>query len=185
MIDFIKSKLEEHKKMFDSITENHLIEIEKISKKCIEAYKKGNVIYAVGNGGSAADAQHFTAELEGSTPPLPCRALTVNTSALTAIGNDYSYDDIFSRQIEANANKGDIIFAFSTSGTSPNIIKSVEAARKKGCYVVGFTCDKGQKLIDLCDISVVSPTKETPRAQEYHEWVYHTIWKLIVSGMND
>ncbi len=177
--------LNDHKKMFESVSQDHIKAIELVGEKCIEVYKKGNKIFCIGNGGSAADAQHFAAELEGSSPPLPCTALTANTSSLTAIGNDYSYDDVFERQIKANAKKGDIIFAFSTSGSSPNIIKAVKTAKELGCFIVGFTCEKGQMLIDLCDLNIVSPTKETPRAQEYHEWVYHTLWKMIVSGMND
>lgn len=181
----ILENLNEHKKMFDSITNNHISAIEMVGKKCIEAYKNGNKIFTLGNGGSAADAQHFAAELEGANPPLPCTALTVNTSSLTAIGNDYSYDDVFERQLKANAKKGDIVFAFTTSGTSKNVIKAVKIAKEIGCLVVGFTCDKGKMLIDMSDLSIIAPTLQTARAQEYHEWAHHTIWKIIVSGMND
>lgn len=181
----ILDSLNEHKKMFDNVTEKHLKVIEIIGGKCVEAYKNGNKIFTIGNGGSAADAQHFAAELEGANPPMSCTALSVNTSSLTAIGNDYSYDDVFERQIKSNAKKGDIIFAFSTSGTSKNVIKAVITAKGIGCFIVSFTSEKGKMLIDLSDLSIVAPTLQTPRAQEYHEWVYHTLWKIIVSGLND
>ncbi|MEK7187949.1 MAG: SIS domain-containing protein [Patescibacteria group bacterium] len=139
----------------------------------------GNRIFACGNGGSAADSQHFVAEFacryKNDRPPLSAIALTTNTSNLTAIANDYSFDDIFSRQIEALGTSGDVLVAFTTSGKSPNILRAVEAARRKEMEVIFMTGTKGAEAVRAIHpaVAIIVPTEETARIQEMHELIYH------------
>jgi D-sedoheptulose 7-phosphate isomerase len=136
-----------------------------------------------GNGGSAADAQHWAGELVGrfhfNRPGLPAMALTTDTSILTACGNDYGYDYVFARQLEALAVEGDIFFAISTSGNSKNILRAVATAREKGLKVIGFTGLSGGALPALCDICFRPPSDDTPKIQEGHELLGHLICGLI------
>ena len=138
---------------------------------------------AAGNGGSAADAQHFAAEYVGrfyyDRPSLPAIALTTDTSIITAIGNDYGYDQVFSRQIEGYSVKGDILFAISTSGNSPNIINAINTAKKKGVVVVGLTGNAPSKMDDICDYLFKIPSADTPRIQEGHALIEHIICQLV------
>lgn len=156
--------------------------IEKIAKAIIDGYRKGKKVVIFGNGGSAADAQHLVTELvcrfEKERKSLNAIALTTNTSELTAIANDYSFDKIFSRQVESIVQKGDIVIAISTSGNSKNVIEAVKQAKKQGAIVVGFSGDSG-KLKDVCDITLSVPSKNTARIQEVHITVGHIICKLI------
>ncbi len=157
--------------------------IEAVVALAVAAYKNGNKILAAGNGGSAADAQHFAAEYVGrfyyDRPSLPAVALTTDTSILTAIGNDYGYDQVFSRQVEGNAVKGDILFAISTSGNSPSIINAINAAKKKEVAVVGLTGAKLSKMDDICDFIFKIPSTDTPRIQEGHALIEHIICQLV------
>ncbi len=140
-------------------------------------------ILICGNGGSAADAQHIAAEIVGRYKKerrgLPAIALTTDTSALTAIANDYGYKRVFDRQIEALANKGDLLIAISTSGNSKNIINAIKSAKSKGCRVVGLSGGDGGKMDDLCDINIVVPSNDTPRIQEIHILIGHIISQAI------
>ncbi|MBD3378950.1 MAG: SIS domain-containing protein [Candidatus Omnitrophica bacterium] len=145
--------------------------------------KRGGQILVFGNGGSAADSQHLAAELvvrfESDRKALPCISLNVNNSVLTAAGNDYSFEEIFSRQIEALGRPGDIAFAISTSGNSPNVTKGARAAREKGLKVISLTGKSGGALAALSDIAVIAPSEVTARIQEVHITAIHAICKLV------
>jgi len=153
----------------------------------VEALKRGNKLLFAGNGGSAADAQHWAGELVSrfyfDRPGLPAIALTTDTSILTAVGNDYGYDYVFARQVEALGRKGDVFFAISTSGNSKNILRAIEAARAIGINVIGFTGQDGGKMADLCDLCFRMPSSETPKIQEGHEFIGHLICGLIEQRM--
>ena len=138
----------------------------------LNAYRAGKKVLLIGNGGSAADAQHIAAELAGrfklERAGLPAIALTTNTSTLTAVANDYGYDRVFSRQLEALANDKDVLIAITTSGSSPNILKAAEMAHSKGVTVIGLTGAKGGKLKDMADLTIMVPSDDTARIQEAH-----------------
>lgn len=159
--------------------------IEVAAKICIDSLNNGGKIHFCGNGGSAADAQHLAAELSGrfyyDRPPLNAEALHVNSSYLTAVANDYSFDYIYSRMIEASAKQGDVLFAISTSGNSNNIIKAIEAAKDKNVKVVGMTGVTGGKMAELCDVLLNVPSTCTPRIQEAHILIGHIICEIIES----
>ena len=154
---------------------------------CVEALHAGGKLLFAGNGGSAADAQHWAGELVSrfyyDRPGLPAIALTTDTSILTAIGNDYGYDYTFARQVEALGREGDVFVAISTSGNSANIIRAAEAARERGVKVIGFTGQGGGKLAPLSDICFRIPSNETPRVQEGHEFIGHLLCALIEQAM--
>jgi D-sedoheptulose 7-phosphate isomerase len=143
----------------------------------------GGALLACGNGGSAADAQHIVAELTGrffrDRKPLRALALHANTSSLTAIGNDYGYDEVFAREVAAHGRPGDVLLALSTSGNSRNILRAIETARDKGMSVVGLTGEQGGKMRDLCDICLCVPSGSTPRIQECHILLGHAICELL------
>ena len=145
----------------------------------VHAFKNRNKVLFCGNGGSAADAQHIAAELSGrfykDRDPLYAEALHVNTSYLTAVANDYSYDEIYSRLIKAKGRKGDILVAISTSGNSANIVKAVELANQTGMVTVGLTGEKGGKMKGLCKYLVNVPSNDTPRIQESHIMIGHIL----------
>lgn len=147
------------------------------------AVRSGHRIFACGNGGSAADSQHFVAELlckyKRDREPFPAIALTTDTSALTAIVNDYDFTRVFSRQIEALGLPGDILVAFTTSGKSPNILEAVSAAKIKGLHIIVLTGSKGSGLRDSADIVIIVPSEETARIQEVHELIYHAWCEYI------
>jgi len=149
----------------------------------LDALKQGGKVLLIGNGGSAADAQHIAAELAGrfemERDSLPAIALTTNTSVLTALANDYGYDVIFSRQLEALASEKDILIAISTSGTSPNILKAAEIARSKNVTVIGLTGRDGGKLKDMADLAIMVPSNDTARIQEAHITIGHIICHLV------
>ncbi len=155
--------------------------------RCVAALKRGNKILFCGNGGSAADAQHWAAELVSrfgyDRPGLPSIALTTDTSALTAIGNDYGYDRVFARQLEALGRQGDLLFAISTSGNSKNILLAIDAARAVGINVIGFTGRKGGAMADRCSVCLRMPSDETPKIQEGHEILGHLICGMIEREM--
>jgi D-sedoheptulose 7-phosphate isomerase len=149
--------------------------------------RAGNTLFTCGNGGSAADAQHIAAELSGKfylhRPGLPAVALTTNTSALTAIGNDFSYDEVFSRQLEGLARPGDVLFALTTSGRSPNVRRAVEWARDHGVTTVAFTGTAGDDFAALCDHAFVAPTADTPHVQEAHITIGHALCALAEAAL--
>lgn len=163
--------------------EQLLATIEKVTAATLAALKAGKRIYFCGNGGSAADAQHLAAEFSGrfylDRDALPAEALHCNTSYLTAVGNDYGYDVIYSRLVKGLAHAGDVLIGLSTSGNSANIVKAFETAREKAVITVGFTGDTGGKMKDLSDYLLNVPSKNTPRIQESHIMIGHIICELV------
>jgi len=157
--------------------------VARVSTLLVEALKKGNKVLLFGNGGSAADAQHIAAELVGrfafDRPPLPALALSVNSSCVTAIGNDYGFDLAFSRQVEALGHRGDVAIGISTSGNSPNVLRGLAAAKTLGLHTVGLTGVPGGKLKTAADCCICVPAKETPRIQECHILIGHIISELV------
>lgn len=162
-------------------------EIEKLISVAIETLKSGGKIAFIGNGGSAADSQHLAAEFVGRFArnrfPLPALALTTDTSILTALGNDFGFESVFSRQVEALLEKGDLLIAISTSGNSPNVIKAVLKAKEMGVKVVGLTGKSGGKLKDICDVSIVVPSDSTPRIQEVHILIGHVLCEEVEKAL--
>ena len=160
---------------------------EKIAKIILETYKNNKKVLIAGNGGSATDAQHIVAELVSKftkdRKALNAIALTTNTSILTAISNDYGYENIFSRQIEAYSNIGDVYIAISTSGNSKNIIKSIKTANKIGVLTIGFTGSNPSEMDNLCKISLKVPSNNTPIIQESHIMLGHLIAKIIEENL--
>jgi D-sedoheptulose 7-phosphate isomerase len=165
------------KEMFDNI--------EKIGIELAKVIKNGGKIMFCGNGGSAADSQHLAAELvvrlrsSFNRPAIPAIALTVDTSVITACGNDFGYDDIFSRQIEAIGNPGDALIAISTSGNSKNVLQAINIAKQKGISVVGFLGGNGGQMLDMCNYYFLSPSSNTARIQETHIMVGHILCEII------
>ena len=154
-----------------------------VSQILIEALKKGNKPLLFGNGGSAADAQHIAAEFVGrfafDRPALAALALSVNTSSITAIGNDDGFDAVFARQVEALGRAGDVAIGISTSGNSPNVVKALAMAKKMGLHTVGLTGATGGTLKNAVDHCICAPSNETPRIQECHILIGHTIAELV------
>lgn len=157
--------------------------VARVSEILITALRQGNKIMLFGNGGSAADAQHIAAELVGrfafDRPPLPALAFSVNSSCVTAIGNDYGFEQVFSRQLEALARPGDVAIGISTSGNSPNVIKAIMKAREMGLQTVGLTGNTGGNLKKIADYCICVPSDETPRIQECHILVGHILSELV------
>jgi D-sedoheptulose 7-phosphate isomerase len=158
-------------------------ELAKVTVACVDTLRRGGKLLFAGNGGSAADAQHLAAEIVGrfsyDRPGLPAFALTTDTSVLTAIGNDYGYERLFARQIEAVGQPGDIFFAISTSGRSPNILAALRIARERGLLSIGFTGAGGGQMPDLCDHCLRVPSDSTPRIQEGHITLGHALCCMI------
>lgn len=169
------------------VDEARMAQLGRLAAMCIGVYRSGNKILVAGNGGSAADAQHFAGELVSrfafDRPGLPAIALTTDTSILTAIGNDYGYERLFSRQLEANGRPGDLFLGISTSGNSPNVLLAAETARKMSMKVVGLTGDGGGKLAGLCDECLCVPSKSTPRIQECHLIVEHILCACVEEAL--
>jgi D-sedoheptulose 7-phosphate isomerase len=157
--------------------------VERIVDGIVSALKNGNRIYFCGNGGSAADAQHLAAEFSGrfytDRDALPAEALHCNTSYLTAVANDYSYDVIYARLVKGIGQKGDVLVGLSTSGNSVNIVKAFEVAREKGIITVGFTGESGGKMKSISDYLLNIPSNDTPRIQESHIMLGHIICQLV------
>jgi D-sedoheptulose 7-phosphate isomerase len=181
----VLAHLEESIKTSQILLENlkSNLQLEDVCNLFLETYKSGKKVLVAGNGGSAADAQHFVGELVSSfyfeRPPLRAIALTTDTSVLTAIGNDYGYDNIFARQISAHGDAGDIFLAITTSGNSNNILKAIAVCREMGITVVGLTGELGGKMRELCDYCICIPSRSTPRIQECHIIIEHIICAYV------
>lgn len=179
--DIIKSSIDTKQKLLQD--ELLLKTIATTVDVLVNAFRDGKRVYFCGNGGSAADAQHLAAEFSGrfykDRKALPAEALHCNTSYLTAVANDYSFDDIYSRLIDGIGTEGDVLVGLSTSGNSANIVKACETARKKGMITVGFTGDSGGKMRSVCDHLVNIPSTDTPRIQESHIMAGHIICQLV------
>jgi D-sedoheptulose 7-phosphate isomerase len=185
MKKYIISQLQETHRVVSSMLEDEafLARVEAAAKACVTCMQHGNKVMLVGNGGSAADAQHIAGEFVSrfafDRPGLPAIALSTDTSILTAIGNDYGYEKLFSRQIQAHAQKGDVLIAYSTSGTSPNVIAALQEARNRGVVCIGMTGNRGGPLRELCDHYLDVPSSDTPKIQEGHAVLGHIICGLV------
>lgn len=162
--------------------------MEAIASRIIECFRQGHKVLLCGNGGSAADAQHVAAEFINrfryDHASLPAIALTTDTSILTAVGNDSSYDLVFSRQVEALARPGDILVGISTSGRSVNVLKALDQARQVGAVAIGFTGEKGREtLAPKCDVCLIIPAADTPRIQECHLFAWHVICGMVEEAL--
>jgi len=179
----IEFEFSEHLKTAQATLEYIADPLEIAAKLCIDSLQNGGKILIFGNGGSAADAQHIAAELVGrykvERKGLPAIALTTDTSALTSIGNDYGYSHVFDRQVEALANKGDVAIGISTGGSSGNVINALKLAKDMRCKTIGFSGRDGGKMNALCNVNLVVPAEDTPRIQEMHIVIGHTICQII------
>jgi len=184
-VNLIEKSLKFHIETIESLLRQEVKNIERCAEFIHGVFARGNKVLLCGNGGSAADAQHIAAEFVGryetERKPLAAIALTTDTSALTALANDYNFGKIFSRQVEALAQEGDLLIAISTSGNSPNIIEAVMTARRIGCQTLGLTGANGKKLASLCDESILVPAERTARIQEAHILIAH-IWCEIIDA---
>lgn len=189
MKEQIIKEILESKAVIDAMLEDEQLmhQIEKIAFECIQCINRGGKILLAGNGGSAADAQHIAAEFVSRFAfdrlGLPAIALTTDTSILTAIGNDYGYENLFSRQIQAIGQKGDVFIGYSTSGKSPNIIKALNEARNTGLITVGLTGSNTGEMSNLSDHLLEIPSKSTPKIQEGHLIVGHLICGLVENSI--
>lgn len=167
--------------------EQILQEVEKIVQACVDAFRSGKKVLFCGNGGSAADAQHLAGELSGrfylDREPLFAEAMHVNTSFLTAVANDYSFEEAYARMVRAAGREGDVLFALSTSGNSPNILAAIHSARRMGMKVVGMTGRKGGRFPEICDFILKVPSDNTPRIQECHILLGHIICELVEAAI--
>ncbi|MEA1880745.1 MAG: D-sedoheptulose 7-phosphate isomerase [Campylobacterota bacterium] len=179
----ITQEFNAHLKTIESVIGTMESTLEEVALRVVETLKNGNKILLCGNGGSAADAQHIAAELTGRYKTerigLPAIALTTDTSALTAIANDFGYNKIFDRQVEALANEGDLLIGISTSGNSENVLSAFKLGKTMGCTCIGLSGNNGGKMNDVCDINLVVPSNDTPRIQEMHILLGHTICHIV------
>jgi D-sedoheptulose 7-phosphate isomerase len=189
MKDTIRNEISKAIMLFNAIHGDDALldKIAVFAQTIVDALNAGNKVLIAGNGGSAADAQHiageFVSRFNFDRPGLPAFALTTDTSVMTAIGNDYGYEKLFSRQVQAVGMKGDIFWGISTSGKSPNVLHAMEEARAKGLYVAGFTGENGSVMRELSDICIEVPSRETPKIQEGHILLGHIVCGLVESSM--
>ncbi|RYZ98137.1 MAG: SIS domain-containing protein [Sphingobacteriaceae bacterium] len=179
----VKDELAAHQQTIQKVIDTLTADIEAACEMVTAVVKAGNTVFLAGNGGSAADAQHIAAEFTGrfvkERMPLRGIALTTDTSALTAIANDYGYDQVFSRQLEGLARPGDLFIGLSTSGNSQGILNALESAQKIGCKTLGLSGRDGGKMNGLCDLNVVIPAEVTARIQEMHILIGHILCKAV------
>jgi D-sedoheptulose 7-phosphate isomerase len=184
----IKQMTEEHIDAVDYFHKHCLDDVEAIASLIVDIYQNGGSVYLCGNGGSAADCQHIAGELIGrfrkERKALPAIALTTDTSVLTCLGNDYDFAHIFLRQVEAMVTEKDLLWAFSTSGTSENVIKAVNLAKEKGAKIIGFTGKPQSLLESLSDACLCTNTMHTSASQEVHQLAYHIICKLVEDAIS-
>jgi D-sedoheptulose 7-phosphate isomerase len=185
MKKYITDQIEESCRVMNSILNNLILidELEASAKACVNAFNNGNKLLLAGNGGSAADAQHIAGEFVSrfafDRPGLPAIALTTDTSIITAIGNDYGYDKLFARQIQANSNSGDIFIAYSTSGKSRNILLALEEAKSRGVLCIGMTGRNDTTMRNYCDYYIAVDSADTPKIQECHAVIGHILCGLV------
>lgn len=184
----LTSSLREHQETLQALTGTILTDIERAGTAICEALAVGNKVLVCGNGGSAADAQHFAAELVGRYErprrSFPAIAMTTDTSAITAISNDYGYEEVFSRQVAGLAQAGDVLVAISTSGKSPSVVRAVSKAKEIGCRIIGLSGGSGEPLAGSCDVSVVVPGQRTARIQEAHITIIHLWCEMVDSAFS-
>ena len=174
--------------MTDMLADDILLStVEVAAKACVACFQQGGKILLAGNGGSAADAQHIAGELVSrfafDRDGLPAIALTTDSSILTSIGNDYGFDKLFARQVQALGNKGDVFIGYSTSGKSPNILRAFEAARTRGLLTIGLTGNQGGAMRELCDYLLEVPSSDTPKIQEGHSVLGHILCGLVENAI--
>lgn len=183
----IARQLQEHQQLLKQVETELIPAVARLAERLIDTFKIGNKLLLMGNGGSAADAQHFAGEIVSrfrmERPGLPAIALSTDTSTITAIGNDYGFERIFSRQVEALATPGDAVLGISTSGNSPNVLKALELARHAGCTTIGLLGKDGGSIKEVCDIPLIVPSYDTPRVQEVHITLIHILCDLIEQGL--
>lgn len=186
---YINSKLSEAKVVMSAMLDDNILHSKLIAaaEDCVVCFKRGGKILLAGNGGSAADAQHMAGEFVSrfafDRPALPAIALTTDSSILTAIGNDYGFEQVFSRQVQAQGNKGDILIGYSTSGKSPNIISAFNEAKLRGMTCIGLTGNRGGDMRQLCDHLLEVPSGDTPKIQEGHLVLGHILCGLVENVM--
>jgi D-sedoheptulose 7-phosphate isomerase len=185
MLEIVKAQVEASIKAKQAILDDATLleQISRVASIITNAYKNGKKTLLAGNGGSAADAQHiageFVARFYFDRPGLPSIALTTDSSVVTAIGNDYGYEMLFARQVQALGNEGDVFIGISTSGNSPNVLKALDSCKEKGIFSVGLTGISGGKMADKCDICIKVPSNDTPRIQEAHILIGHIICQIV------
>lgn len=185
MLSIVKTQIQASVDVKAAMLQNETLlkQIEEAANIVTEAYKKGKKTLLAGNGGSAADAQHIAGEFVSrfyfDRPGLSSIALTTDTSVITAIGNDYGYEKLFARQVQALGVEGDIFIGISTSGNSPNVVKALEVCKEKGIFSIGLTGASGGKMAELCDLCIKVPSPETPRIQEAHILIGHIICCIV------
>jgi D-sedoheptulose 7-phosphate isomerase len=189
MIEFIDKELHKTANLITALLADRVLigQVESSAKLIVDSLRFGGKVLLAGNGGSAADAQHiageFVSRFHYDRPGLPAIAITTDTSILTAIGNDYGYERLFSRQVQALGNKGDVFVGISTSGNSGNVLDALKVAREQGMKTIGFTGAAGGKMLELCDIALRMPSPETPKIQEGHIMIGHIICGLVEAAM--
>lgn len=179
----ILAHLREHRRVAEQMIETMTPVIAHAAERTLECFRRGGKLLAMGNGGSAADAQHFVAEMVGryrrERRGLPAIALSADPSVVTALSNDYGYAEIFARQVEAHGRPGDIVWGMSTSGNSENVCRAFETARSIGAFTVALGGGTGGRMKDLADLAIVVPSAETPRIQEAHITIIHVVCDLV------
>lgn len=189
MMNMIENELKDHQEVILKTIDELQNYIYTACLIVSESIASGHKLLLCGNGGSAADAQHIAAELTGryksTRKGLPGIALTTDTSAITAIGNDFGYDEVFRRQVEALASEGDVVLGISTSGNSENVIRALKEAKALGCKTIGFSGKDGGGMNDVCDINIVVPSDNTPRIQEMHILIGHIICQGVDNEIED
>lgn len=187
MLTEIASQLAAHRDVIIRIERELSPQIAEMVTLLLQTFERGGKVLVMGNGGSAADAQHFVAEIVGrfkmERRGLPAIALSTDTSILTAIGNDYGFDKVFRRQVEALAAPGDLVVGISTSGNSPNVLQALELARETGCSTVGLLGKDGGSIKGICDLALIVPSDDTPRVQEGHITIIHIVCDLLEKTM--
>lgn len=185
MKEYVITQLQETRQIMSEMLadESLLTRVAEAAEACADAFRNGNKVLLVGNGGSAADAQHIAGEFVSrfafDRPGLPAIALTTDSSILTAIGNDYAYEKLFARQVQSHAQKGDILIAYSTSGKSPNVIAALQEANAQDMICIGMTGNRGGPMTELCHYCLEVPSADTPRIQEGHAVLGHILCGLV------
>ena len=184
MMEWMLAEIQEKEEVLQKIrTTGYLDLVNEAGMRLAQIIKQGKKVLLAGNGGSAADAQHFAGEIVGrflmERNAIPALSLCVDPSVMTCIGNDYGYEEVFARQVQGLGKEGDAFIGISTSGNSENIIRAITEARKKNMFVVGFLGKDGGKIKDLCDVALVVPSNSTPRIQEIHTFTVHLLCEMI------
>ena len=187
--DYVAAMLAESQRVIAAVYDDGTLRaaVQRAAQACVDSLRAGGKVLFAGNGGSAADAQHMAGEFVSrfmyDRPGLAAVALTTDTSTLTAIGNDYGFEKLFERQVQALGRRGDVLVVYSTSGSSPNILRALEAARSAGVVTVGYTGNRGGPMVALSDILLAVPSAETPRIQEGHLVLGHVMCGLVERAM--